>query len=207
MKRINDNDTVEVYNDYDHIIYMPSANTNDSGYEFEPKTEDGEPYYVSVLWKDIKRINPKTQVFKTGKLRFEPEMEDEIYKLLKISPEKDKVYYTRNQIEDMIINSNDDVINEVVSINDLKTIEKFLSLYIALDSTNKYDLSRKLEMYIRARKEEIEKGVKRTELNPTPTVNERQVVVETAVVDNDEIEEKPVKKAVTRKKTTVKKDK
>lgn len=202
MRRFSDNDFVDVYNDYDFKIYAPG--NSGYGYALEPKTEEGEKMYVSMSFRDVRNISAKSGVFKTGKLRFEESIENDIYKQLKINPDVDKEYYTREQIEEMLLHPNDDVLAEIVAINDKNTLEKFLSLFIGLKNSNEYFLADKVEMYIRARIEEVENNIRKSELLVTPTKNET-VEIETAVVeDEDVVEETQHKKTTTRKPRTKK---
>ena len=112
----------------------------------------------------------------------------------------------------MILNSNDEVIREIVSIKDKDIVKRFLSELIGLQSTNKYDISQKLENYIRARLEELEEGKLETEFEVTETLNVKNV--ETAVVPEEVEETKDIneksevseakKKVAPKKKTTSK---
>lgn len=203
-----DIDLINVYNDYDYKIYAPSANKNDADYVLNPKISDDEPYYTQMLWRDIKFININSTAIRERKIRFEPSIEDEVYQQLRINIDREKNLYSRQQIEDMIINSNDEIIKEILSITDIGILDKFLSQYVYLENTNKYDLSNKLEMYIRARKEELENGIKKTELEVTPTLNQKVKNVETAVVEESEEDKKEVAgEAEEKVKTTPKRSK
>jgi hypothetical protein len=79
---------------------------------------------------------------------------------------------------------------------DLKTIETFLSQVVALKNTNKYLIAEKVELYIRARKQELEEGLTHSELEVTPTENIEMAVVPTEVEDAQSDDKK---KTTTRK--------
>lgn len=200
-----DTDTINVYNDYDYKIYMGSANQLDSDYVLLPKV-DGEPYLVSVLWRDIVKANQKSILIKQQAIRFEEDKEEEAYKQLRINLEREKDSYSKKQIEDMILNPSDEVLNTIVSVNKLSTIETFLSQLVILKNTNKYFIAEKVELYIRARKEEIISGIRKSELEVTPTENIEMAIVEETIEEVDKIEEVEVKKTpTTPKKTTPRK--
>ena len=146
-------------------------------------------------------------IFTKRKLRFEPEMEEEVFKALNINLAREKGSFTREDIEYMILNPNDEVINTILSITDKAVIDKFLSQLIYLKNTNKYFIADKVENYIRARKEELEQGLRKSELEGQPTENVPVVDedVETGVIE-EEIEEVKVEKPkTTRTRKTTKK--
>lgn len=162
-----DNDILEVYTKKDNNIYLPTVTKNGTGYVVEAsKGGEGIPCYVS--WADIKYINRISSVFKTGSLRFAEEFEEEAFKELRININKAQ-YFTREKIEDMILNTTDDILKEILEIKDIMIIDEFVAILTMLENTNEYDISNKAATYIRARQEELVKGVKATELTVTPT--------------------------------------
>lgn len=180
MNMIKENDYVDVYHDYDFKTWIPSDNANDPGYELPPKI-DNEPYYVSVLWKDIMKANMKSENFKNQSIRFAPDIEEQALKQLRIDINKDKNSYSRDEIERMIIHPTDLVLEKITAIDKLTTIDTFLSLLVYLKNTNKYMIGEKIELYIRARKEEIEQGIRKSELEVDKTEN-----IELAVIPLEE---------------------
>jgi len=203
MEMIKEIDYVDVYHDYDYKTFIASENPLDAGYELPPKI-DGEPYYVSVLWKDIMKANMKSENFKNQAIRFSPNIEDQAYKQLRIDVNKDKNSYSRDEIERMILQPNDTILTKITQIDKMSTIDSFLSLLVYLKNTNKYLIAEKVELYIRARKEEIAEGIRKSELEVDATEN-----IELAVAPNEEnvedIQEPIVTKTTTKKTTTTKK--
>lgn len=201
MERIKDTDFVQVYSDYDYKIHIESSNKLDGGYILHAKKDD-EPYYVDVLWKDIVRHNQKSTQIKHRQIRFKDDVEELALKQLRIDINRDKNCYTRDEIEWMILNPNKRIIDEILAIDDMHVIDTFLSQLTFLKNTNRYCVSEKMELYIRARKEELAEGLRKTELEAEETEN-----IEMAVVPEDEgnIEEKTKSKRTTSKaKTTTK---
>ncbi|WP_252241667.1 hypothetical protein [Clostridium sp. ZBS18] len=188
MERINDNDYVKVYSDYDYKIYMPSSNSLDGGYILEGKI-NSEPYYVEVLWKDVVKVNQMSNAFKHRQVRFEENVEELALKQLRIDINRDKNSYTRDDIERIVKNPTDTDIKNITLIDDLEVIETFISQLVYLKNTNKFFVSDKLELYLRARKEELQEGIRKTELE----VDETEKTIETAVVESEIDEEKPKK--------------
>ena len=205
---LRNDDMINVYNDYDNKIFAPSVDPRGNDLIFTPKTEDGEPYYVYLPFVEIRNMHRLDKnIFTKRKLRFEPEMEEEVFKALNINLAREKGSFTREDIEYMILNPNDEVINTILSITDKAVIDKFLSQLIYLKNTNKYFIADKVENYIRARKEELEQGLRKSELEGQPTENVPVVDedVETGVIE-EEIEEVKVEKPkTTRTRKTTKK--
>ncbi|MGL4450754.1 MAG: hypothetical protein ACRCTZ_06145, partial [Sarcina sp.] len=126
-----------------------------------------------------------------------------------INVSKGTEYYTRDKIESMILNCNDEVLQEIIDIKDVKIIDLFNSILVGLENSNAYDISSRVALYIRARKEELDNKSPKTELEVTPSK-----VIETAVIEEvEKIEEEIVatiektkspKKPATTKTTTSK---
>lgn len=200
---IKDNDLVNVYNDYDCNIYVDSQQV-DGGYKLPPKI-DSEPYYVELLWKDIKKANSISSNFRIRKLRFDPEIEEEALKQLRIDVEKDKNCFSREEIKEMILHPSDYALKRIVAIDNVATIESFLNTLIALKNTNSYFIAEKVELYIRARKEELEEKIKRSELEVDETENvEMAVVLEDSEEVVEEVTPKVSKTSKSKAKTTTK---
>lgn len=196
-------DFLQIYNDYDYTLYMDSLNPLED-YTLPPKIE-GEPYHVTVSWQDIVATNQRSKAFKHQKLRFTKEDEEQAYKQLRINLSREKNSFSRTQIESMILHASDFVLEQILKIDDLSVIRTFLSQLIALKNTGRYNISVKIEEYIRARKEELELNIKKTELEVIPTENIELGVVEEE--GNEEInseDEKETPKKTTRKATAKK---
>ena len=162
---LKNDDMINVYNDYDNKIFAPSVDPRGNDLIFPPKTEDGEPYYVYLPFAEIRNMHRLDKnIFTKRKLRFEPEMEEEIFRMLNINLARETESFTREDIEYMILNPNDDVISTILSITNKSVIDMFLSQLIYLKNTNKYFIADKVENYIRARKEELEQGLRILEL-------------------------------------------
>lgn len=200
---LKNDDMINVYNDYDSKIFAPSVDPRGNDLVFPPKTEDGEPYYVYLPFSEIRNMHRLDKnIFTKRKLRFEEGMEEEIFRMLNINLAREIESFTREDIEHMILNPNDDVINTILSITNKSVIEMFLSQLIYLKNTNKYFIADKVENYIRARKEELDQGLRKSELEGQPTENipTLEGTVETGVVDDEVKIEKP-KNTRTRKTT------
>lgn len=186
---INKNEEIDVLNYWDQPSFLVSQG-NEYGYKVEGQM-DGEPSVVAITFSDIKYINTKSDAFKDGVLLFEPERQEEVYKELKIYPDKNKNYFTRQQIEDIILDPNDDKIRKIVEITSLSTITSFRKILVKLTNDNEYDISNRVREYIDAREYEL-KNKKISSALPIPKskvyvpVLEKEENIETAVVEEKE---------------------
>lgn len=182
-------DLIEVYNDYDSTLYAPSVDVRGVDLVFPPKDIDDQPYVVSTPFIEIKnlyRLSPN--VLKRRNIRvLNKEIETELFKQLGINLERENDVYTRDEIENMILHPNQFTIDTILEISSLDVINKFLSQLVYLKNSNRYFIVQKVEDYIRARKEEIEQGLRKTELEGSDTEN---LPVTTNTIDLAVIEEK-----------------
>ena len=163
--KFNNNDELDIYCAYDFNISIPTSNGDVT---LNGMIND-EPSFESVCWKDIKAINSKSGVFKNKIIRFAPNIEDDALKALYISNVKN--VYSREEIEFMVQHPSDKVFKKITEIKDKQIINQFLTTLVVLKNDNRYSISEKLELYIRARKEELENGMKDSELEIDETIN------------------------------------
>ena len=184
-------DEISVYSDYDHTIYLPSYLVAGLEYRFTPKIND-EPQCINVKWGDLMRLK-NAKAFTQKRLRFPSDIEEEVVKELKLIYDRES--YDINQIRSMIINVTDDVIKEILEIKNLTIAKAFLSQLIYLKNTNVYNISSKLELYIRARVEELSEGLRVSELEGQESAD-----LKSKKEDKDTNEEKKTAKATKTKK-------
>lgn len=183
---------IEVYTEFDNSFYLPTMVKNGIGYVAEKVNDNGEVNPVFIPWSDVKYINRISSVFKTGKLKFGDEFREEVYKQLKIDIKKESKYYSREKIEYMIINSNDEYIEEILNIKDLGILQTFVAILTALENTNEYNISNKVATYIRARHDELVEGIKKSEFTVVPSRDEEKKAELEEILEesNEELEEK-----------------
>lgn len=179
-------DYINVYMGGSHKISFAGALPNEGEYVLDRITDDGFKSYVPVSYATLVKLNRGDSI-KKQVIRIEESMEEEVLKSLRIDLDKERYSYSEEDMEYMILNSNDEIIREIVHIKDKRIIERFLSVLVGLKSTNQYDISNKLEQYIRGRLEELDEGILETQFEVTDTLNQRKV--ETAIVPDDEVKE------------------
>lgn len=110
------NGKIRVYNYQQSPIGFPSS-TLQNGVFIEARDEDEEFKMERVLWEDIELENNKSDVFKTGRLRFNPDEEDEIYNKLGID-DKENIKTDKELMKILL----DDSIENLKRINKIKSL-------------------------------------------------------------------------------------
>jgi hypothetical protein len=95
---IDDGKMIDVLN-YEGLCAVPSIN-NTRGELFESGTED-MPTVYPLSFRDIKVINSKSDIFRTGRLRFNSDEEEEIYEALSIH-DRDNIFSEKEIRKDSI---------------------------------------------------------------------------------------------------------
>lgn len=175
-------DYIDVYMDCSHPLYFEGVLKEEGDYKLEPLSDDGEKIYTPISYATLIKLN-RSNLIKKQMVRISEDMEEEVLKSLKIDLNKERESYTSEEIEQMILYPTDDILKEIIKIKDKKVVERFLATLIGLKSTNQYDISVKLEEYIRGRLEEIEDNELETALEVTETLNKKNI--EMAVVPNE----------------------
>lgn len=205
---INKNEVVNVYNENNGKIFAISAN-DPMGYIFEPASEDGEAYMLPIVWSDVVLINNRSDVFKSGTLRFEPDMEEDIYKELHIVVNNSRNYFTRDIVIDYILNPTAERLEEIKNVNSILTIEKFRNALVVLDNEGEYDISKRVYDIINGRYQELTKGKMQSKLIIKKTKNNlvSNKVTEEKIEEIEDSENEVETKKVETKKSTKSKSK
>jgi len=202
---INRTEIINVYNENDGRIFTVSQ-SDTSGYIFEPGTIE-EPFYNPIPWEDIMFINNRSNVFKTGTLRFAPEEEDEIYKELRINPKQYCDYFTKSDIDDYILEPTIEKLQSIIKIKSILSIEKFRNRLVVLDNEEQYDIAKRVYDVINNRYEELNKGIIRSNIvikqRKKRVTKQEQLDREVQIgnVDSDKIDNKKVEETNEKKPT------
>lgn len=109
------NGKIRVYNYELSPVGFPSQHTS-NGVFIRGRDEDEEFVIERVFLDDIESENTKSDLFKVGRLRFHPDEEDEIYKILGIE-DRDNIKSDKELIEML----QDDSIENIKMISNIKS--------------------------------------------------------------------------------------
>ena len=205
---MNDKDIVRIYSDYGYNVYLAPKRRDD--YDVKLPAKRGTFIEeVEVTWENVRHwvITKRVNLFTKRVIRFvddEYQSEAELLEELRLRD----LEMTRAEKQALILSTDDEFINYVLNCKDKEELKILYGEMVYLTNLNTYVIPEKNRLYIKARLEELESGVMKTELNPQKTEDVlgifKNVNYEVAEVTEAPVEEKPVKKT-TAKKTTTKK--
>jgi hypothetical protein len=187
----NKNDMINVYNESSSPVYGLST-INDYGYKFEPANEYGEPSILPIPYVDVQYMNNRSEIFRTGGLRFEKELEDEIYKSLNVRPEYEKNYFTLDDIKDIILNPTVEKLERIKNVTSVLTIEKFRGVLVSLNNEDEYDIAQRVFDVINLRWDELSLGRIKSDIIIKKKKNEKAIdkTVDVSTIDEEESQPK-----------------
>lgn len=121
-----------------------------------PAAVDGVPSMNLVDFADIEYAHSRGIVFSAGLLVFDESEREEIYKELRMHNWKETVWFEKDIIN-AIENPTAEIMQKVISINNLITIERFRGKIVYAVNHNS-DISNKVVSIINARHKEISSG-------------------------------------------------
>jgi len=133
----------------------PAIETRTRSVLFEP-AKDGVATIEHFSFQDIEYINSRCGVFRKGELRFEEDEESEIFEALKCPNWRDTLL-SEDDINDLVINSNKENAEKIISIKDSSTIERIRGRMGYLINEHA-DISTKIQNIINDRAKEIRNG-------------------------------------------------
>lgn len=206
---MKDKDIVRIYSDYGYNVYLAPKRRDD--YDTKLPAKRGTFIEeVEVTWENVKHwvITKRVNLFTKRVIRFvddEYQSEAELLEELRLRD----LEMTRAEKQALILSTDDEFINYVLNCKDKEELKILYGEMVYLTNLNTYVIPEKNRLYIKARLEELESGVMKTELNPQKTEDVlgifKNVNYEVAEVAEAPVEEKPVKKTTAKKTTGTKK--
>lgn len=123
------------------------------------------PGSLPLSFDEIAVINSKSQVFKIGILRFEPEYEAELYEELSIPRWREIL--TQDQIEEMLQNPTIEGMQRILDIENEAYFERIRGAMISLRNRG-MDITVKVERMIEQRREELARRQRKTTIKLIP---------------------------------------
>lgn len=158
--QITDATIINVYNYADNPFSLPTHG-NPEGYWFEPATND-EPSVFPISFSEIKIANSASQVFREGWLRFDAEVEEYVYKALKINNWEDIL--SDKEIEKIILLPNKEKLEKLVTITSLSIFDRIRGVLVRLQNAGIYDISQRVVDVINYRYQELYRNKRKSEI-------------------------------------------
>lgn len=144
---------IRVFNYSPNRVCFNSRNGRE--YNLDP-CRDGVPSMEYLSWEDIEWLNSKGNIFRSGVLRVDPALEDEIFEALGDPRWKDAMF-SEERIRELILNPTPENIEVIIGITSASTIERIRgAMHVLLMSGA--NVSSKTESTINARASEIRDG-------------------------------------------------
>lgn len=157
---IKDMKTINLLNYNENIVVV---STKHDSYAIEPAVDSDTPTILPLNLEEILYINGNSAAFKSGLLRFPEDIEKEMYEdYLRIPNWKDLL--TIKEMEDIILYPTMDKLLKLVGIKDTGTFDRLRGVFTRLKNTTDNDISMRVESIIKARAEELRRGIRNTEI-------------------------------------------
>lgn len=166
---VRDKKNITLLNYCSNIVIV---STKDTSYSI-PAADGDTPSTLSLSFEEIQYINSNSPAFKDGTLRFEKEIEKEMYEELHITNWEDIL--TNDQIEETIMHPTYEKLEKVIKVNSLSIIGRIRGVLIALKNEGTHDISSRVERIIETRYKELLRGQVNTGI--TITKKDTQSVV------------------------------
>lgn len=160
---------INVLNYNDNVVIV---STRDAGYSIS-HANNGSPSILPLTFDEIAFINSNSEVFRTGILRFQEDLEEEIYEELKITNWKDIL--TNKDIEEIILNPTIKGLKSIIKIQNTANFDRVKGIFTGLKNENVHDISMRVEKIIKARDAELRRGVRNTEIQIQAKDTKREV--------------------------------
>jgi len=158
---ITDSSVINVLNYSDSIVSI-ATNIRPEGYLFEPAMNEQQSFAIPLSFAEIRIVNSQSAIFREGKLYFDKEYEEEVYKKLGIYDWENILSDT--QIRDTILKPTKDKLEKIIKINSLSMFDRIRGMLILMRNTGMYDISMRVIDVINYRYQELYKGKKQTEI-------------------------------------------
>jgi hypothetical protein len=181
---IVDSTIVNVLNYSDSYVSIPTQIRPD-GYLFEPSLNE-EPYAIPLSFAEIRVVNSQSSIFREGTLRFEQELEQEVYEKLGLRDWENIL--SDAQIRSIILKPTKEGLDRFVKIMSSSMFERVRGMMVQLDNSGMYDISTRAKDVINKRYQELYVGKRISEISIVPTLEEsNKVTTEKASLTVEEL--------------------
>lgn len=157
---IKDMKTISVLNPNQNIVVV---STKHDSYTMESASDSNNPTILPLTLDEILYVNGNSAAFKSGILRFDKEIEQEMYEeYLKIPNWKDLFNIT--DIENIILHPTIDGLTKLVTIKDSGIFDRIRGVFVRLKNTTDNDISLRVENIISTRSDELRRGIRNSQI-------------------------------------------
>lgn len=174
---IVDSTMVNVLNYSSSKVSLPT-HINPEGYIFE-EAIDGEPTLIPMSFAEIRVTNGQSQIFKEGYLRFDEDIQEDIYKALKIRDWEEIL--SEEEIKDIILHPTKEKLEKIIKITSMSMFDRVRSILIRLDNIGTYDIPKRVADVINNRYQELYRGIRKSEI----VINKSQQEVNDLIKENE----------------------
>jgi len=164
--------SINVLNYNDNTVVI---STKTDGYAIA-SASDGNASILPLSFDEIAYINSNSEAFKAGLLRFQEDIQEEIYDELKIVNWKDIL--TNVDIENIILNPSIDGLSRIIEIKNVANFERVKGAFTKLKNTKNYDISMRVEDILKERDSELRRGIRNSEIIIRKADTEKMVAMD-----------------------------
>ena len=178
---LNDGSIINVYNHNEGIVTVPS-HINPVGHMFTEASQEN-PSIIPLTFGEIRFINGQSKIFREGFLKFEPEVEEEVFKALQVHNWKDIM--SEKDIMDMILNPTQAKLERIIKITSISMFERIRNILTKMKNVGMYDISNRVVEIIEYRYQELYRNRTKSELVVTKTKQETIEEVKSDLISSE----------------------
>ena len=175
---IVDSTMINVLNYSKSLVSVPTQ-INPDGYAFYPSIDD-QPTLIPLSFSEIRVINGQSQIFKEGYLRFEPDVEEDVYNALNIRDWQNIL--SDDEIKEAIVNPTKERLERLIKITSMALFDRIRTTLTVLRNIGLYDISNRVSDLVTTRYREIYAGQRKSEIVITKTAQEEAKAMQADVI-------------------------
>ena len=155
---IKDMKMINVLNYNQNIVII---STKHDSYAIDPAIDSDNPTVLPLTLDEILYVNSSSAAFKSGILRFQEDVEQEMYDdILRIANWRELLKI--NEIENIILHPTVEGLTKLINIKDIGVFDRVRGVFVRLKNTTDNDISMRVESIINARFDELKRGIRNT---------------------------------------------
>jgi len=143
-----------IVNNFYNFISLPTEDIKKPLYIDAGNLNSLEPRFKKLTLDEIRYINLMSDVFKTGRLEFLRDDEEELFEELGIEKEEGTFFYAEDVL-DTVKHPTKEKLEKVVKINSLNTIDLFRGIVISFRNLGNEDVSNRVLTVVNKRRDEV----------------------------------------------------